>query len=616
MYTRFVNTKNGTLAYIQKSVRVDGYPRTLTVKCLGLLSDIQKEHGCADPRKWVRDLAASMTAQEKESRRKITMELSPSREVAMGERPLRHGGDLMLLGLYNRLGLPGVCGSILKGCRAKYDLSGILQTLVASRILFPCSKRRTMELAKGFVKPARFSESDMFRALSLLSGHIDMIQAEVYRRSLDILPRRDKAVFYDCTNYYFEIEDNDPDVVDRDTGELVEGLRKCGKSKEHRPNPIVQMGLFMDYDGIPLAFRIFPGNESEQKSLQPLEEVLNRRFGMTDYVVSTDAGLASEDNRRYNMAEGREYICVQSIPGLGREDRMMCIRPEGWRIAFRKDMAKRPPLDAGEPGREIFNLDRLLEQERKAPGTLKDTTLYKEIVVTKGRGGAKRPERVIVTYDHDFAMYLKHKRAESLARAQKIVDRKQARSRQSQQDPRHYVTTVHRTRKGERAVKVEMAINADVVAQEEELDGFYAYATSLDDEAVDVLRIRSFHHEIEHIFRTTKTLLEARPVFLSRQDRIKTHFLVCFLAMVILKILQRQLTEAYPESYAKEPLPIDRLIDTLRDMRFAQVEGYGYLPMFTRTALTDQLQELAGVSINTQIIPTRQMTANYRNVKK
>ena len=615
MYTRFVNTKNGTLAYIQKSERVDGYPRTVTVKCLGLLSDIQKEHGCADPREWVKELAAAMTAREKESRRKVSLELSPSKAIGMGERPLRHGGDLMLLGLYRRLGLPKVCGGILKGCRAKYDLNAVLQTLVTSRILFPCSKRRTMELAKGFVKPAKFSENDMYRALSLLSGHIDMIQAEVYRHSLGILPRRDKVVFYDCTNYYFEIEDNDPDTADKDTGELVKGLRRYGKSKEHRPNPIVQMGMFMDYDGIPLAFKIFPGNESEQKSLQPLEEVLNHRFGMTDYVVSTDAGLSSEDNRRYNMAEGREYICVQSIPGLGKDDRLMCIHPDGWRIAFRKHAEARPPLDVDEPGRETFNLDWLAEQERKTPGTLKDTTLYKEIIVMKGPDGAKRPERVIVTYDHDFAMYLRHKRTESLSRAQKIIDNKQVSSRQSQQDPRHYVTTTHKTKNGERAIKIEMAIDTDVVDQEEELDGFYAYATSLDDEAVDVLRIRSFHHEIEHLFRTTKTFLEARPVFLTRQDRIKTHFLICFLAMVILKILQRQIVGANPESYKKEPLPIDRLIDTLRDIRFAQVEGHGYLPMFTRTALTDQLQDLAGVSINTQIIPTRTMNANYRNVK-
>ena len=556
-----------------------------------------------------------MTQEEKEGRKKIDFSLSPSKVVDKGERPLRHGGDLMLLGLYNRLGLPKICGAIVKGRRIKYDLNETLQTLVTSRVLFPCSKRRTMELAKSYVRPPKFKESDMFRSLSLLSDHIDMIQAQVYRNSLDILPRRDKVVFYDCTNYYFEIEDNDSDIIDKDTGEVIVGLRKSGKSKEHRPNPIVQMGMFMDYDGIPLAFKIFPGNESEQKSLQPLEEVLNHRFGMTDYVVSTDAGLASEDNRRYNMAEGREYICVQSIPSLPKDDRKMCVRPEGWRIAFRKKADHRLPLDPKNPAREIFNLDELLEAEKKQPGMLKDTTLYKEIVVMKGPEDAKRPERVIVTYDHDFAMYLKHKRAENLKRAKKIVDKKQTKSRQSQQDPRHYVTTTHKTRKGERAVKIEMAINTDVVAQEEALDGFYAYGTSLDDEAVDVLRIRSFHHEIEHIFRTTKTFLDARPVYLSRQDRIKSHFLICFLAMVILKMLQRQITEANPEQYKDEALSIDRLINTLRDMRFAHIEGAGYLPMFSRNDLTDQLQNIAGVNISTQIIPTRTMTANYRCVK-
>lgn len=616
MYTRFVDTKKGTLAYIQKTVRIEGTPRTLTVKCLGLLSDIQRRNGCADPKKWVRELAASMTADEKEDRKKVSIEFSPSKTVDIGARPLRHGGDLMLLGLYNKLGLPQICGSILKGSRAKYDLNEIVQTLVTSRILFPCSKRRTLDLAQSYVKPPKFNENAMFRALSLLSGHFDTIQAEVYRHSLDILPRRDKVVFYDCSNYYFEIEDNDPDTVDTDTGEVIPGLRKCGKSKEHRPNPIVQVGMFMDYDGIPLAMKVFPGNESEQKSLQPLEEVLNRRFGMTDYIVSTDAGLASEENRRYNMAEGREYICVQSIPSLPKDDQDMCTAAEGWRIAFRKNPGHRYPLDSDSPDREIFNLDTLLMQEQKRPGMLKDTTLYKEIIVMKGPAGAKRPERVIVTYNHDFAIYLKHKRAESLKRAKKIVDRKQTKSRQSQQDPRHYVTTTHKTKNGERAVKIEMVINTDMVAQEEKLDGFYAYGTSLDDDAVDVLRIRSFHHEIEHIFRTTKSFLDARPVFLSRQDRIKTHFLVCFLAMVILKILQRQITRANPEYYKSEPLSIDSLINTLRDMRFAYLEGHGYLPMFTRTTLTDQLQELAGICVNTQIIPTRKMTAYYKQVKK
>lgn len=612
----FTRTKTATTAYIQKSIRKDGKCTSVTVKRLGTLKEIKEREGCADPEEWCRKEALRMTLEEKEGRKYIDLSLSPTKSIDKNSHPLRHGGDLLLLGLYNRLGLPEICDAIAKGSRVKYDLDAVLQTLVTSRILFPCSKNRTLELARGFVKPPKFSDNDMYRALSLLSGNIDLIQAHVYRNSLNILPRRDKVVFYDCTNYYFEIEDNDPDFIDKKTGEITAGLRRYGKSKEHRPNPIVQMGLFMDYDGIPLAFKIFPGNESEQTSLQPLEEVLNHRFGMTDYVVSTDAGLAAEDNRRYNMAEGREYICVQSIPQLPGLDQQMCVKPEGWRIAFRKDAALRDSVMPAEPEREIFNLEEVLKAEKKRPGMLRNTTFYKEIIVMKGPDGNKRPERVIVTYDHDFALYLRHKRAENLARAKKIVDRRQTKSRQSQQDPRHYVTTTHKTRKGEKAIKIEMAINTDIVAQEEALDGFYAYGTSLDDEAVDVLRIRSFHHEIEHLFRTTKSFLDARPVYLSRQDRIKSHFLICFLAMVILKILQRQLTEANNEYYQDGPLPIDRLISTLRDIRFAYLPGSGYLPMFNRTDLTDQLQNIAGVNISTQIIPTRTMTANYRNVKE
>ncbi len=611
----FKRTKSATTAYIQKSIRRNGKCTTVTVKRLGTLKEIQERKGCADPEEWCRQEAIRMTREEKEGRKKIDISLSPAKLIEPDSHPLRNGGDLLMLGLYRQLGLPKICDAILKGSRAKYNLNEILQTLVTSRILFPCSKTRTMDFAKGYVKPPKFKGSDMFRALSLLSDNIDMIQAEVYRNSLSVIPRRDKVIFYDCTNYYFEIEDNDPDVVDKETGEVTIGLRKCGKSKEHRPNPIVQTGMFMDYDGIPLAFRIFPGNESEQQSLRPLEEVLNHRFGMADYVVSTDAGLGSGENRRYNMAEGREYICVQSIPQLPKEDREMCLRPEGWRIAFRKNASRREPLDCENPDCDVFNLERVVEEEKRRPGMLKDTTLYKEIVVMKGQDGNKRPERVIVTYDHDFALYLKHKRAESLRRAKKLVDNKQTKSRQSQQDPRHYVTTMHMTKKGERAVKIEMAINTDIVAQEEALDGFYAYGTSLDDEAIDVLRIRSFHHEIEHLFRTTKSFLDARPVYLSRQDRIKSHFLICFLAMVILKMLQRRLTEANPDYYKNKKLPIDTLINTLRDIRFAYFEGHGYVPMFNRTDLTDQPQQLSDVNISSQIIPTRKMTAIYRNVK-
>ena len=603
MKASFTTTKKGTWAYIRKSVRINGKSTTVPVKSLGLLSKIQEREGCDDPRQWVIDLAKKMTEEEKAGNAVVELPFHQNREVNPGECPLRMGGDLLLSSLYSSLGLPGICSKILKSGRAKYDLNEILRTLVMGRILFPASKTRTLESAKNFVFPPQFKEEEMFRSLSLLSDSINEVQAEVYKASQKFMARRQRVVYYDCTNYFFEIEDNDNDYIDTDTGEMIAGLRKRGKSKENRPNPIVQMGMFMDMDGIPLAFTVFPGNESEQTSLQPLEKMLNSSFGMTEFVVSTDAGLASESNRRYNMTEGRDYICVQSIPSLPKADQDMALDPRGWRVAFRKEGL--PPIDPENPEKMIFNLSEVdLNAERH-------TKFYKEIIVYKrveGKADTQRAERVIVTYSYDFALYLKHKRKERIKQAEKIVKHKQQKSRQSQQDPRRYVKTTYITPDGRKANRITMAINDNVIENEARFDGFYAYGTSLEDDAIEVLRARSFHHEIEHLFRTTKTFLKSRPVYLSRQDRIRSHFLICFLSMVIIKILQKQLD--MPQT------SIDELIQTLRDFNFGELPQGNYQPMFTRTELTDRLQALAGIKANFEIINKQKMRALYHKVNK
>ncbi len=650
MNAKFADTSKGTWAYIQKKVRIDGKSTTLTIKRLGLLSDIQKREGCPDPRQWVVDLAKRMTEEEKRGNQPISVEFYPHKEIEKGAVPLREGGDMMLLPLYSRLGLPEICRSIASESRAKYDLNEILQTLVTGRVLSPASKARTSAWSQTLVNAPSFKEAEVYRALSLLSSHIDDIQAEVYKRSKGVMARRDRVIYYDCTNYYFEIEDNDPDTVDSETGEFVPGLRKRGKSKEHRPSPIVQMGLFMDMDGIPLAFVVFPGNESEQGSLKRLEEVLQQKFGIGMFVVSTDSGLASEANRRYNDMELRDYICVQSLPSLKAGDQDMALRPEGWRIARCADRRRRRYLEENLASGGVYNLEQVLahaDEYEKAAGKrlLKDVSFYKEIIVEKtlkednpqwleaerrhpgqphpGAGGrpvpryvtTARDERVIVTYSHDYALFLRHKREERLKVAEKIVRRKQSKPRQSQQSPLVYVKTTHMTRDGQEAARVEMSIDEGAIAQEARFDGFYAYGTSLDDDALDVLRMRSFHPEIEHLFRTTKTFLGARPVYLSRQERIKSHFLVCFLSMLILKMLQKQIMDANSEQYRQEPLAIDTLISALRRLKFGIVKNKNYIPMFQRTELTDQLQELAGVQINRQIITSAQMRAFYKKVK-
>lgn len=604
MYLSCKRPVEGKIYYIVKGFRDEtGKATSKNMFRLGTLEEIRQREGVADAWQWAQEELARRNEEERLGRQKLKIELSPSRRITSGEQVKYSGGDLMLIPLYNTLGLPQICRRIQEGTRTEYSLNEILEALVVLRILYPCSKKSTYALNKKRIRSTSFALENIYRALSLLSSHIDEIQAHVWNNSQKITQRNTRVIYYDCTNYYFEIEDNDKDYVDMETGEYIPGLRKRGKSKEHRPNPIVQMGMLMDGDGIPLSFIIFPGNESEQPSLQKIEEMVADKFGLNEFIISTDAGLGSEDNRRYNMTEGREYITVQSLPSLPKADQDMALDPRGWRVAFR-DRAL-PPIDESDPEREIFNLDEIdLEAER-------NTRFYKEIIVNKCIDSDKstaRQERVIVTYSHDFALYLRHKREERISAAQKIVNKKQTKSRQSQQDPRRYVTTEYITKEGLKATKVKMAIDEKAIVREERFDGFYAYGTSLDDDATDVLRARSFHHEIEHLFRTTKTFLDARPVHLHRQDRIRSHFLICFLAMVILKLLQKKLEMT--------DLSIDQLIATLRSFEFDYFKTIGYRPLFERNELTDKLQQVAGINIDTEIVETKRMNKLYRNIKE
>lgn len=596
--------QEGKIYYIAKSFRNErGISTKKNMFRLGTLDEIRRREGVSDAWQWAQEELARRNEEERIGRQKLKIELSPSKRINTGECIKYSGGDLMLIPFYNALGLPQICREIQTDTRTEYSLNEILESLVVSRILYPCSKKGAYELNKKRIRPTSFGLEDIYRALSLLSSHIDDIQARVWSNSQKITDRNTRIIYYDCTNYYFEIEDNDKDFVDKQTGEYIPGLRKRGKSKENRPNPIVQMGMLMDGDGMPLSFIIFPGNESEQPSLQKIEEMVANKFGLNEFIISTDAGLGSENNRRYNMTEGREYITVQSLPSLPKADQDMALAPEGWRIAFRDSAL--PPIDPFNPERKIFNLSEIdLDAERH-------TRFYKEIIVDKCMDGDKstaRQERVIVTYSHDFALYLRHKREERISSAQKIVNRRQTKSRQSQQDPRRYVATEYITKEGIKATNVKMALDQKAITADQRFDGFYAYGTSLDDDAADVLRARSFHHEIEHLFRTTKTFLEARPVHLQRQDRIRSHFLICFLAMVIIKILQKKLH--------MHELTIDQLILTLRSIEFDYFKSIGYRPLFERNEITDRLQQIAGITIDTEIVETKRMNKLYRNIKE
>ena len=553
----------------------------MIVERLGLLSEIASAHPDVDPRDWVRQRAAELTRKEKEDNKTVSVKLSPARRIQPDRKRLYHAGDLFLQPYFHRLGIGEICREIGSRGKFKFNLEDILAKLVYGRILFPDSKLSTWQLAQNFIESPSFELEDVYRSLSVLSRESDFIQSQLYRNSIAAKPRDTRVIYYDCSNYYFEIESDDD-------------FRKYGQSKEHRPNPIVQLGLFMDADGLPLAFCVNPGNTPETQTMQPLEEKLADNFQLSDFVACTDCGLGSVDNRMYNMTEGRDYITVLSLKKMRPHIQDWAVdadaewHTKGYDETFTLE-------EAAQTFGDGFS-DMVFYRDRWTKETFKD------------RDGKAREleEHLIVTYSHKYALYQRKTRAEQIARAQSKIDLGESCKPKSPNDCRRLIRTFSATAEGVLAEKTISEINWEKVHAEERFDGFYAYGTSLDDHPLDILKANSFRGEIEALFRVTKTNLDLRPIYLSRQDRIIGHFIVCFIALLILKQLQQSL----PISHS-----VDNLCDTLRSIKLLYHDAYGYEPAFDRTDLTDELQANVNILIDTEIIPKPAMRKIIKQLK-
>ena len=584
MFAQFKPTRKGDFnAYIARSFRNKKGDKTssVIVERLGLLSEIASAHPDVDPRDWVRQRAAELTRKEKEENKTVSVKLSPARRIQPDRKRLYHAGDLFLQPYFHRLGIGEICREIGSRGKFKFNLEDILAKLVYGRILFPDSKLSTWQLAQNFIESPSFELEDVYRSLSVLSRESDFIQSQLYRNSIAAKPRDTRVIYYDCSNYYFEIESDDD-------------FRKYGQSKEHRPNPIVQLGLFMDADGLPLAFCVNPGNTPETQTMQPLEEKLADNFQLSDFVACTDCGLGSVDNRMYNMTEGRDYITVLSLKKMRPHIQDWAVdadaewHTKGYDETFTLE-------EAAQTFGDGFS-DMVFYRDRWTKETFKD------------RDGKAREleEHLIVTYSHKYALYQRKTRAEQIARAQSKIDRGESCKPKSPNDCRRLIRTFSATAEGELAEKTISEINWEKVHAEERFDGFYAYGTSLDDHPLDILNANSFRGEIEALFRVTKTNLDLRPIYLSRQDRIIGHFIVCFIALLILKQLQQSL----PISHS-----VDNLCDTLRSIKLLYHDAYGYEPAFDRTDLTDELQANVNILIDTEIIPKPAMRKIIKQLK-
>lgn len=565
-------SKNAESFYISKGyVNDKGVSTSVIVRKLGTLKELLPEHGPTrdDVVAWCKEQCKLETLKYKEEQKSKSIQITfhADRQICHDQQVFHRGGYLFLQSFYYRLHMDKICRKLRDKYKFKYDINAILSDMIYTRILEPSSKRSSYAVASEFLEKPSYQLHDIYRALDVLGNECDFIQSEVYKNSHLLGARNDKILYYDCTNYYFEIEQED-------------GGKKYGKCKEHRPNPIIQMGLFMDGDGIPLAFSLFPGNANEQTSLKPLEEKVLSEFGCQKFIYCSDAGLGSEKIRNYNHMGKRAFIVTQSIKKLKAEDKEWALNPVGFkRVSDGKDVdiTTLPDDDTG----------LYYKEEPYTPHTLH--------------------QRLIVTYSPKYARYQKTIRDKQVDRALKMLESGSVKKeRKNPNDPARFIGKVAATADGE-AAKIHNYLDEEKIQSESLYDGLYAVSTDLlDDEVGDILKVSEGRWEIEECFRIMKTDFEARPIFLQNETRIKAHFLTCFISLVIYRYLEKALGDPYT---------CETILSTLKSMNFASVQGQGFIPLYKRDKLTDKLHEICSFRTDYEFITKKDMKTIQKKSK-
>ena len=565
-------SKNSESFYISKGyVNNKGVSTSVIIRKLGTLKELLPEHGPTrdDVMKWAREEARLETLKYKKEQQTKSVQIAfhSDHKLDYDQQVFYRGGYLFPQAFYYQLQLDKTCRKLRDKHKFKYDINAILSNLIYARILEPASKRSSFKTASEFLEKPSYQLHDIYRALDVLGNECDFIQSEVYKNSHLLGKRNDKVLYYDCTNYFFEIEQEDGD-------------KKYGKGKEHRPNPIIQMGMFMDGDGIPLAFSLFPGNANEQTSLKPLETKVLQDFGCTKFIYCSDAGLGSEAIKKINHAGERAFIITQSIKKLNKDDKRWALDKTGF-----KRVSDDSPVDLSKIPEDDMGL--YYKDEPYTPHSLH--------------------QRLIITYSPKYAKYRKTIRNEQVERAEKMLHSgKTKKERRNPNDPARYIGKTAVTEDGEIA-KIEKYLDVDKIENEALYDGMYAVTTDLlDDDVKDILKVSEDRWEIEECFRIMKTDFEARPIYLQEDMRIKAHFLICFLALVIYRYLEKGLGNTYT---------CETILDKLKTMNFADVQEQGFMPLYTRDKLTDALHQVCGFETDFQLITKSQMKTIQKKSK-
>lgn len=525
-------------------------------------------------------------------------------------------GYFFLQQFYHDLKIDSFFESVTADRKNEFDPNLINRFLTYSRILYPDSKLGTHQNLCRFYEQPVFDYVHILRTMDILQEHYDEYISHLFEASCQLVKRDTSVCFYDCSNYYFEVETDDEDYIDEVTGETIKGLRKYGPSKEHRPNPIAEMGLFMDRDGIPLSMCITSGSDNEQTTAIPLEKQLTKMFKGKKFIYCADAGLGSLNIRNFNSMGGRAFIVTQSIRKLSDTLQQAVFSDTDYHLlssdepAAIKDMKE---FDRHDPQNwDLYNdrIYKIIPADKAFDLGLYEEKTGKNGSVRKVKSKAVVPQKIIVFFSRKMMEYQRYIRNRQIERAKKLLKNLDPETyKKGPHDVTRFIKRTSSTKSGEK-VTDQYTIDQSVIEEEEKYDGFYAVATNLDDSAKDILEVSANRYKIEDCFRMMKTNFSARPVFHQKRERIIAHFMICYTALLIYRLMEKKL-DLHGTHYTA-----DTLIETMKSMDVANIEDMCYMSTYTSSEACTALNAITGLGLDKKYYQPKELNKKIKIILK
>lgn len=581
--------------YIQQGFRNGKKTTTKNIKRLGKHSELLLITD--DPLEYAKNEVKKMNEEYRSGRSEFIVTMDFNERIPSTDSPCSNStslniGYLYLKDIYAKLNLSDFFKSVSSDRKITYDCNKICQFLTYARILDPASKYGTYDKLDTYYEKPQVEYQHMIRFLDILDRNSDQYLKHLFDNSENIVKRDTSVMYYDCTNYFFESEKPDEEIVDEVTGEIILGLRQFGISKENKTSPIVEMGLIMDSRGIPISMCIHPGNTNEQLTAVPLEKEVIKMTGNKKFIYCADAGLGSYNIRKFNDMGGRAYIVTQSVKKLGQEIKDIVFNDSNYRLLSNDDAITLKEMRTfNKKGANNLSLYNDFAYKVIPANTAMDTGLYEEKVYKNGRTKKVKAkgtlhQYIIVTFSRKMMEYQRTIRERQLERAKKLLRLKDPEKiKKGPNDIRRFL-------KNTSSDTANYVLDMDKIHEEEKYDGFYAVATNLDDSAKDILAVAQNRYKIEDCFRIMKTNFDARPVFLRKPERIRAHFLICYTALLIYRLMECKLDDNLTH------VTTSNLIKTLRNMNVVNMDDMYYKSIYSGSQALDALEKCFELQLN------------------